>query len=64
MMGSDETYTRDELNMLVDAIMGLGTRVGSPCPNGGFQQYRIRNIYVSPEVVDQAIQERLEAMVK
>ncbi len=56
------TYTREELDALVDAVIGFGDVIGVPCPEGGFQQYRIRGIYVSPTVIEQVILERLEKM--
>ncbi len=62
-MIADDTSTRDELNALVDCVMGQGN-VHNPVNLGdiGFRAYAIRGIYVSPEVVEQAIIERLEKM--
>ena len=64
MTDNYDTYTREELNALIDCIMGLGMIIGVPMPEGGFQQYRIRGIYVSPTVIEQAIQERLAEICK
>ena len=61
---NNETYTREELNRLVDVVMLLGNLHGIPPQPEGFQRYSIKGIYVSPEVIERNIQERLEAMAK
>jgi hypothetical protein len=54
----NETYTAAELDALVDFLVNSGWR-----PSEGFQQYAIRGIYVSPDVIERALQERFERMV-
>lgn len=57
-MNTGETYTREELDRLVDYLIAF-----PPKDEDGFMQYRIRGVYVSPEVVRVAIEERLERMM-
>lgn len=54
-MKSDDGYTREELYRLIDAVMDY-----PPCE--GMLLYKIRGVYVSAAVIEQAILERLEGM--
>ena len=55
-MKHDETYSREDLDRLIDYIIEFDR------DDVGFKQYAIKGIYVSPEVIDQALNERLERM--
>lgn len=57
MCDPSDSYTREELEYLVDHVIEFGGSFQ------GFIQYRIRGIYVSPSVVLQCMDERLERML-
>ncbi len=50
----DEVYTREELDAFVDYICACG-------PSICFTTYNIGGIYVSPEVIEQALREKFDA---
>lgn len=61
MTEDKETYTREELERLVDYI--IMSDYCSPGEIIGFRTYRIRDIYVSADVVKRALEERLEKLL-
>lgn len=50
---NERPYTQQELNILIDMLMLYPL-------SEGFQRYEIRGQYVSPAVIECAINERLE----
>ena len=55
---NDDTYTPEELRYLVNCLLDDPSLLDY----AGFLQFRIRGIYVSGDVIKQALNERLELM--
>ena len=55
----EETYDRADLERLVDWLIEF-----PPNENAGFLRYSVCGLYVSPAVIEQAYNERLEKMLQ